>query len=201
MQNSASEEMDNAQRDVPRAILRVGILMVILYSLFLLAILIALPTNQLSAAGNFLDAFQTVKHLLPTPHATGLGWLVALGFAVSLIASAVTILMAANRTYAIAALDRAALLRLGHFSRRFGTSTKAATLLGILATVTVIASIGLSALGSQSIEVLFVQVLNVAISTALLAYLLMFPSCLILRYKFPVLPHRYLVPGGIVVVP
>ena len=67
MQSSAAEEMDNAQRDVPRAILRAGIIVVILYSLFLLAILIALPTNQLSAVGSFLNAFQTVNRVLPAP--------------------------------------------------------------------------------------------------------------------------------------
>ena len=64
--------------------------------------------------------------------------------------------------------------------------------------MTVIASIGLSALGSQSIEALFVQVLSVAILTALLAYLLMFPAFLILRYRFPSVPRRYRVPGGLV---
>ena len=45
---------------------------------------------------------------------------------------------------------------------------------------------------------LFVQVLGVAISTALLAYLLMFPTFLILRYKYPTVPRKYRVPGGLV---
>ena len=198
MQNSAAEEMANAQRDVPRAILRAGIIVVILYSFFLLAILFALPTNQLSAVGSFLDAFRTVNHVLPAPLATALGWLVALGFAISLFASAVTVLIAASRTYAIAALDRAAPLRLGHFSRTFGTPTAATVLSGMVATVTVIASMMLSAFGSGNIETLFVQVLSVAISTALLAYLLMFPTFLILRYKYPAVPRRYRVPGGLV---
>jgi amino acid transporter len=198
MQNSAAEEMTNAQRDVPLAILRAGIIVVVLYSLFLLAILIALPSDQLSAVGSFLDAFQTVNRVLPAPLAAALGWLVALGITASLFASAVTILIAASRTYAIAALDRVAPLRLGHFSRTFGTPTATTVLAGIVATVTVIASIVLAAFGSESIEALFVQVLSVAISTALLAYLLMFPTFLILRYKYPAVPRGYRVPGGLV---
>jgi glutamate:GABA antiporter len=198
MQSSAAEEMDNAQRDVPRAILRAGILVVILYSLFLLAILIALPTNQLSAVGSFLTAFQTVNRVLPPSLATGLGWLVALGFATSLFASAVTVLIAVSRTYAIAALDRAAPLRVGHFSRTFGTPIAATILSGIVATMTGVASILLAAYGSESIGALFVQVLGVAISTGLLAYLLMFPTFLILRYRYPAVPRRYRVPGGLV---
>jgi amino acid transporter len=40
--------------------------------------------------------------------------------------------------------------------------------------------------------------LSVAISTALLAYLLMFPTFLILRHRYPAVPRRYRVPGGIV---
>jgi amino acid transporter len=197
-QSSAAEEMDNAQRDVPRAILRADIIVVILYSLFLLAILIALPTNQLSAVGSFLNAFQTVNGVLPAPLATGLGWLVALGFATSLFASGVTLLIAVSRTYAIAALDRAAPLRLGQISRRFGTPITATLLSGLVATVTVIASMLLAAFGSENIEALFVQVLSVAILTLLLAYLLMLPAFLILRYKYPAVPRRYRVPGGLV---
>jgi amino acid transporter len=171
MQNSAAEEM---------------------------AILIALPSEQLSAVGSFLDAFQTVNRVLPAPLATGLGWLVALGFAASLLASGATLLIAVGRTYAIAALDRAAPLRLGHISRAHGTPTAAAILSGMVATATVVTSIGLSAFGSESIEALFVQVLSVAISTALLAYLLIFPTFLILRYTYPAVPRGYRVPGGMV---
>jgi glutamate:GABA antiporter len=197
-QSSAAEEMDQAQRDVPKAILRAGILVVILYSLFLLAILIALPTNQLTAVGSFLNAFQAVNGVLPAPLATGLGWLVALGFAASLFASGVTLLIAVSRTYAIAALDRAAPLRLGRFSRAYGTPIAATILSGILATVTVVASLLVAAFGSESIGMLFIQVLGVAISTALLAYLLMFPTFLILRYKYPAVPRPYRVPGGLV---
>ena len=123
--------------------------------------------------------------VLPAPLATGLGWLVALGFATSLFASGATLLIAVSRTYAIAALDRAAPLRLGRFSRTFGTPIAATILSGMVASVTVVASILLAAFGSESIGALFVQVLGVAISTALLAYLLMFPTFLILRYRYP----------------
>jgi len=49
--------------------------------------LIVLPECQLSAVGSFLDAFQTVNRVLPPLVATGLGWLVAAGFAISLFAS------------------------------------------------------------------------------------------------------------------
>ena len=160
--------------------------------------LIALPTNQLTAVGSFLNAFHAVNGVLPAPLATGLGWLVALGFAASLFASGVTLLIAVSRTYAIAALDRAAPLRLGRFSRAYGTPIVATILSGILATVTVIASLLVAAFGSESIGTLFAQVLGVAISIALLAYLLMFLTFLILHYTYPAVPRPYRVPGGLV---
>src|SRR5215471_9715401 len=97
-----------------------------------------------------------------------------------------------------AALDRAAPLRLGHISRTFGTPTAAAILSGIVATVTVVASMLLAAFGSESIGALFVQVLGVTITTALLAYLLTFAAFLVLRYRYPAVPRRYRVPGGLV---
>ena len=197
-QSSAAEEMTNAQRDVPRAILRASIIVVVLYSLFLLAILLALPISQLSAVGSFLIAFQTVNGVLPVPLATGLGWLVALAFTLSLFASGVTLLIAVSRTYAIAALDRAAPLRVGRFSRTYGTPITVTILSGIMATVTVVAAILLEAFGSENIEAIFVQVLSIAILTLLLAYLLMFPAFLILRYRYPAVPRKYRVPGGLV---
>jgi amino acid transporter len=195
-QSSAAEEMDHAQRDVPLAILRADFIVVILYSLFLLAILVALPTNQLTSVGSFLNAFQTVSGVLPAPLANGLRWLVSLGFAGSLFASNVTFLIAVSRTYAIAALDRAAPMHLGGFNRRFGTPNATTILSGTLAAITAVASILVAAFSSASIGTLFVQVLGVAISTALLAYLLMFPTFLILRYKYPAASRRFRVPGG-----
>jgi amino acid transporter len=171
---------------------------IVLYSLFLLAILIALPPKQLSAVGSFLDAFNTVNHILPDPMATVLGWLIALCFTTSLFATGVTLLIAVSRSYAIAALDRAAPSRIGRFSRTFGTPVTATIISGLVATITVIVSILLAVYGSESIETLFIHVLSVAISTELLAYLLMFPAFLILRYKFPSLPRKYRVPGGLV---
>jgi glutamate:GABA antiporter len=196
--SSAAEEMINAQRDVPRAILRAGVIVVIFYSLFLLAILIALPRSQLSIVGGFFNAFRAVNSVLPTPFATGLDGLVALGFATSQFATSVTVLIALNRTYAIAALDGAAPMRLGRFSRSHGTPFAASLFVGILATVTLVAAILVEAFGSETIGMLFTQALGIVILTLILAYLLIFPAFLVLRYKYRAVPRRYRVPGGMV---
>jgi amino acid transporter len=127
-----------------------------------------------------------------------LGWLVSLGLATSVFASGVTVVMAVSRTYAIAALDGAAPVLLGRFSQRFGTPYAATLLSGVLATVTMVVSILVAAFGSQSIEVLFTQVFGTVVLTLILAYLLIFPTFLVLRYKYPAVPRRYRVPGGMV---
>lgn len=196
--SSAAEEMVDAQRDVPRAILRAGVIVVILYSLFLLAILIALPGSQLSAVGGFFNAFRVVNSVLPAPFAIGLGWIVAVGFVTSQFATGVTVLIALSRTYAIAVLDGAAPMRLGSFSRRHGTPFAASLFVGLLATATLVAAILVAASGSETINAIFTQALGVGILTLILAYLLIFPAFLVLRYKYPTVPRRYRVPGGMV---
>ena len=47
-----------------------------------------------------------------------------------------------------------------------------------------------------NITTLFILVFGFVISTATLAYLFIFPSFLILRYKYPHVPRTYRVPGG-----
>src|SRR5947209_17997885 len=67
---------------------------------------------------------------------------------------------------------------------------------GIMASVAMVAAILITRFGSGSITTLFILVFGFVISTATLAYLFIFPSFLILRYKYPHVPRTYRVPGG-----
>ncbi len=197
VQNGAGEEMENPQRDVPRSIIRAGIVAVIAYAAFLITILLVLPKDQLTNVGGFLTAFKVVNTVLG-PLATPLGWLVALAFAIALASSGGTWIMGADRTYAISALDRTAPLIFGRFSAKYGTPIAVNLMSGIMATVAMIAAILVNAFGSGSITTLFSLVLGFVISTATLAYLFIFPSFLILRYKYAHVPRTYRVPGGMI---
>jgi len=117
VQNGAGEEMDNPQRDVPRSIIRAGIVAVIAYAAFLITILLVLPKDQLTNVGGFLAAFKSVNTVLG-PLATPMGWLVALAFAIALASSGGTWIMGADRTYAISALDGNDSNGRGGFSQR-----------------------------------------------------------------------------------
>jgi glutamate:GABA antiporter len=197
VQNGAGEEMKNPQRDVPRSIVRAGVVAVVAYAAFLITILLVLPKDQLSNVGSFLAAFKAVDVVLG-PLATPVGWLVALAFALALASSGGTWIMGADRTYAISALDRTAPLIFGRFSARYGTPIAVNIMSGIMATIAMVAAILVTKFATGNITTLFALVLGFVISTATIAYLFMFPSFLILRYKYPHVPRVYKVPGGMI---
>ncbi|MBV9257871.1 MAG: APC family permease, partial [Ktedonobacteraceae bacterium] len=196
VQSGAAEEMHDPQRDVPRSLIRAGLIAVITYVLFLVVILFALPKNRLTGVGSFLNAYQAVAGVLPHSVAIILGWLVALGFVVALASSGGTWLMGADRTYAVSALDRTAPSLFGRFSRKYGTPIAVNIMSGTMATIAMTAAILITAFGTGNITTLFSLVLGFTLSTNTLAYLLIFPAFLLLRYRYPDVPRTYRVPGG-----
>jgi amino acid transporter len=196
VQNGAGEEMVNPQRDVPRSIIRAGLVTVIAYAAFLITILLVLNKDQLSNVGSFLTAFKSVDSVLGSL-ATPVGWIVGLAFAIALASSGGTWIMGADRTFAISSLDRTAPLLFGRFSGRYGTPIAVNIMSGIMATVAMVAAIIVTTFyGSDKISTLFTLVLGFVISTATISYLFIFPSFLILRYKYRHVPRVYRVPGG-----
>lgn len=198
LQNSAGEEMYSPRRDVPRSLIRAGIISVIAYAIPIAIILFALPKDQLSNVGGFLQTFQSVVGVLPHPVAVSFGWVIALSVVFALASSGATWIIGSDRTYAIAMLDRTGPVLLGRFSKKYGTPITVNILTGITATVAMTTSILITASSSGKIETLFALVLGFTISTGLLCYLFIFPAYLILRYKHPHIPRPYTVPGGMV---
>lgn len=171
----------------------------IAYAIPITVILFALPKSQVSNAGGFLKAFQVVSSVLPGPIAIALGVLIALGVIIALASSGGTWIIGADRTYAMAALDRAAPVLLGRFSGRFGTPIAVNAMSGIVATIAMAVAISINAFSSDSnIATLFGLVLGFTISTTTLSYLFIFPAYIILRYKYPNVRRPYKVPGGMV---
>ena len=197
LQNGAGEEMVDPQHDVPRSLIRAGILAVIGYAIPITVILFTLSKSELSNAGGFLKSYQIVVSILPTQLATVIGWIVALAFILGLASSGGTWIIGADRTYAIASLDRTAPVLLGRFSGRYGTPIAVNTMSGITASVAMIAAVIINSyFGSGSIAGLFGLVLGFVISTTTLSYLFIFPSYLALRIKYPNIHRPFVVPGG-----
>ena len=197
LQNGAGEEMVNPQRDVPRSIIRGGIIAVVAYTIPIAAVLFTLPASQLTNVGSFLSAYRAVNTVLGSL-ATPLGWLVAIAFVFGLASSGGAWVIGADRTYAIASLDRTAPSIFGRFSGRYGTPIFVNTMTGIVASIAMIAAVIITAFGSGNIILLFALVIGFVISTTTLSYLFIFPSFLVLRYKYPNVRRPYRVPGGMV---
>ncbi|GAC1567669.1 MAG: APC family permease [Ktedonobacteraceae bacterium] len=199
LQNGAGEEMENPQRDVPRSLIRAGIVVVIGYAIPITVILFTLSKSELSSASGFVNSYKIVVGVLPTQLASVLGWIVALAIVVALASSGGTWIIGADRTYAIASLDRTAPVLLGRFSGRYGTPIAVNTMSGITASIAMIAAVIINAyFGSGNIAGLFGLVIGFVISTTTLSYLFIFPAYLVLRLKYPNVHRPFVVPGGIV---
>jgi amino acid transporter len=196
-QNGAAEEMVHPRRDVPIAIIRAGLVALACYVVPILVIVFTVPKSQITNATGFLASFQLVASVLPQPIATILGALVALGAIVALASSGGSWIIGADRTYAIAALDRNGPAFLGRFSNRFGTPIVVNTLSGIVGTVAVAAAILVNTVSQNTnLTSLFGLVLGFTISTTVLSYLFIFPAYIILKYKYAHVRRVYEVPFG-----
>jgi glutamate:GABA antiporter len=160
-------------------------------------ILFTLSKSQISNASGFVLAYQTVANVLPSQLATILGWILALAIVLALASSGGTWIIGADRTYAIASLDRTAPVLLGRFSGRFGTPIAVNTMSGITASIAMIAAVIINTFfGGGTIAGLFGLVLGFVISTTTLSYLFIFPAYLALRIKYPQVQRPFVVPGG-----
>ena len=67
--NGAAEEMRNPQRDVPKMILRSGIICAIVYGLVIIGIVLVIPKTELSSVSGFVDAYHSVSRGVPLARA------------------------------------------------------------------------------------------------------------------------------------
>jgi amino acid transporter len=203
--SAASEELINPRRDVPFAVLRSGIGTVLFYGLPILAILLVLPASRLSNVAGFVDALQQVfvvygGHLTSSGAVlTGAGKVLAdiaaLGVIFGLLSSGVVWLIGSDRAQAVAGFDGAAPRLLGYFSKRFGTPIAVNLLSGVVSTVVLILALTLT---SGNAAKYFSVTLGLVISMVTITYVLIFPSVIKLRYKYPDIPRPYRIPGGMV---
>ncbi|WP_223691404.1 APC family permease [Leifsonia poae] len=190
--NGAAEEMRDPQRDVPKAIATSGIISILCYLVPIFAILAVLPASKVQGASGFLEAFKEVFSVYGL--ASGPVMLIAgLLFVFVVLTQASAWMIASDRVQAAAGADGAFFRYFGVFSKRFGTPVRMNLLSGIVATVFCIAA---TMLLKGSTAAVFTVVLTVAISTLLLSYLVIFPSIVRLRRRYPDVERPFRVPGG-----
>lgn len=192
LQNGAAEEMEDPQRDVPRAVIRSGVIGVLMYVIPMLWILLVLPAHALTGIGSFLDAVTAVFSVYGGA-AHVLRGVMAVCFIIAVMTSGAVWMMGSDRILAVAAYDGAFHPYFARFNRTLGTPVRVNTMSGIVASLFMIVAVAAFNGGSDS---KFVVVLDIAISTTLISYLWIFPAALKLRYNSAHVPRPYRVPGA-----
>lgn len=197
-QSNASEEMDNPQRDVPRAISVSWIAVLIAYLIPVGGILLALSSKDISGVSGFVTGYQSVvASVLGGTGATILNYIVGLAVVFSLMAGGVVWLMGSDRAMAIGSLAGSGPRAWGRFNRRFGTPVTVNVFSGIMATIFMVANFVIT---GGNLKSFFGIVLGLVISTTTFSYVLVFPAIIWLRMKYGTAGRGYRIPGGLPVV-
>jgi amino acid transporter len=191
-QNGAGDEMQDPQRDVPVSILRSGTLSAFCYVVPIVLVLLVLPSRSITGLGGFIDAVHTSFAGVYGGATSVMFGITCVLFILTLINSGASWMMCGDRVLAVASADGGFLPAFGTFHPRLGTPLRANLLSGVIATVF---SIAATVLLDSSAANSFGVVLNMAISTTLLSYILIFPSVYILRRRHPNVPRPFRVGG------
>lgn len=193
LQTNASEEMENPQRDIPRAVYASGLISFLGYAIPILGVVLILSTKQLSNVSGFVSAYQFGSSTAFGAAAPFFNHLAAIAFVFVLLSSGTTWLMGADRMMAIGALAGSGPRWLGYFSTRFGTPIAVNLLSGGIATLFMIITFFVTA---GNLHSFFAVVLGLVISTTTFSYILILPALLTLRRKYPNVKRPFAVPGG-----
>src|SRR5712664_1145927 len=193
LQTNASEEMENLQRDIPRAIYASGIISFLAYAIPIAGVVLILSTDQLSNVAGFVAAYQYASSSVFGSAAPFFNHAVGLAFVFVLLSSGTTWLMGSDRLMAIGALAGSGPKQLGYFSTRFGTPIVVNVLSGIISTIFLFITFFVTGGGLHGY---FAAVLGLVISTTTFSYVLIFPALLTLRRKYPNIKRPFVVPGG-----
>jgi len=200
---TAAEEMHDPRRDIPAAIGTAGVAQALMYGIPILAVLIVLPSGQITSLHGLIDAMKTVytvyggdvsgSQVTLTGAGAVLGTLSAVVFIWVLIASGSAWIMGSGRAQAAACLDGGGPRVLGRISAHSGVPVVMGLVSGGVSLLLLVLSLWVTGGDSQKY---FSVALNVAISLIVLAYLFIYPAFLRLRSRNRDLDRPFLVPGG-----
>src|SRR5947209_1331294 len=193
LQTNASEEMDNPQRDIPRAVYASGVISFLGYAIPIVGVVLILSSDELSNVSGFVAAYQFASSSVLGGAAPFFNHLAALAFVFVLLSSGTTWLMGSDRLMAIGALAGSGPRQLGYFSTTFGTPIVVNVLSGVIATLFMIITFFVTGGG---LHAFFAAVLGLVISTTAFSYILIFPALITLRRKYPNVKRPFVIPGG-----
>lgn len=190
LMSSASEEMHNPRRDVPRTVLVAGLLIGIFYLVATFGMLTILPVDEISTTSGLMDALQQAfgSNVLTD--------LVGVGILYAFFAALIPWTIGANRAAAEAASRGDLPSVFTHMSPTRGTPTGAATLTALVSTALTLVYGVLFWATDGSIDELFWSIFAFSSIVFLLPYLMMALSFARLRVTDPDAHRPYRVPFG-----
>ena len=184
--------MRNPAKDVPVSVAVSGTVSALCYLVPIFGILAVLPASKITGATGFMDATGAVFGVYG-PAADTLLHITAALFIFVLLNQGSAWMIASDRVQAIAGADGTFPRFFGVFHPTLGTPVRVNLLSGAVATVFCVAA---TTLVHGSAAAVFTVVLSIAVSTLLLSYLVIFPTIVRLRRRYPALPRPYRIPGG-----
>jgi amino acid transporter len=182
-----SEEIKNARRTIPRALIVSGIILAASYIAGTIALLVALPSPAISGVGGFANAIQVMCARL------GLSWvvvLIALLIALNSIGGAASFLSSTSRLPFVAGIDRYLPQVFGRVHAKWGTPWIAIIFYGSAGMLCAL----LSQAGS-SVQSAYDLLVSMSIITYFIPFVFLFLAMIRLQRE-PVPPGVMRLPGG-----
>ena len=192
LMSAAGDEIREPQRDVPRMVVLAGVVILFVYMFATFGILAAVPVQEINIVTGIADALKIVSETLMPGRVILFNTLVvALLF--TFLGNMITWSIGANHSVAAAAVDGAMPRPFGRMNR-WGSPWLAFVLMGVIASGLTVMNYTLFAQD----ESVFWSIFALSSVVFLLPYLLMFPSLIALRLRFPDRDRPYRLPGGMV---
>jgi glutamate:GABA antiporter len=192
LMSSVGDSIQDPKRDIPKMIFGAGAAILFIYMFATFGILAVIPVDQIKIETGIVDALRPAFESVLGAAAGPVFAVVALGVLFTFLGNMVTWSIGANESIAATGMDATAPGVFGHKHPKNGTPDYAFYLMGVIATVVTIATYAL--FGND--QGVFWAIFSLSSVVFLLPYLLMFPSIVVLRRKFPDQPRPYTVPGG-----
>ena len=134
--SAGSDEMKDPARDVPRAILISGVIIIVLYLLGTMAVLAAIPAGDINLVEGLIDTLQLFFGGSPAGELFVL--ILGIGALFTFFSNGVTWALGCNRAAAEAALEGELPRIFAIESKKLGTPIGAAVLMGIVSTIVLV---------------------------------------------------------------
>ena len=192
LMSSVGDSIQDPKRDIPKMIFGAGGAILFTYMFATFGILAVIPVADIEIETGIVDALRPAFESVLGAAAGPVFAIVAIGVLFTFLGNMVTWSIGANESIAATGMDETAPGVFGHKHPKNGTPDYAFYLMGIIATVVTIATYAL--FGDN--EGIFWAIFSLSSVVFLLPYVLMFPTIVVLRRKFPNQPRPYTVPLG-----